>query len=129
MSRISLNHSMTLITKIKIVKIIQGRDQPDHLLALRSWWKRRWLEEETKINIVRPGKKDHVKILRVFNVMTKHDFRHFDDEDLARPTAVLQSQLCAIWLYSPSVSSSLRVSCLVYAKKEMNSQRFHKNTS
>ena len=122
MSRISLNDLMTLITGIKIIKIVQGRDQPDHLLALRSWWKRRWLEEETKINIVRPGKKDHVKILRVFNVMTKH-------EDLARPTAVLQSQLCAIWLYSPSVSSSLRVSCLVYAKKEMNSQRFHKNTS
>ena len=30
-----------------------------------------------------------------------------DDEDLARPTAVLQSQLSAIWLYSPSVRSSL----------------------
>ena len=62
--------------------------------------------------------------------MTKHDFRHFDDDYyLARPTAVLQSQLCAIWLYSPSVSSSLRIFCQVYAKKEMNSQRFHNNTS
>ena len=30
-----------------------------------------------------------------------------DEDDLARPTAVLQSQLCAIWLYSPSVRSSL----------------------
>ena len=45
-----------------------------------------------------------------FPEYSKHDFRHFDDDYyLARPTAVLQSQLCAIWLYSPSVSSSLRI--------------------
>ena len=57
MSLISLNHSMALTTKITIVKIVQGRDQPDHLLALRAWRKRCWLEEETEIDIVRPGKK------------------------------------------------------------------------